>query len=255
MRALRLLLLVLLALTMACVPTRRGGNRGGSGGDDDDSAPDDDDTVGDDDDTVGDDDDTVGDDDDSVDPDTLEGNTWSLDLANANWVEPAGIGSLLTGFGTGMGVSVLTSSNLGGGDIDLRFGALTTVLDQDPCIETSDLGGDWSNPWAAAEGTLPISSLTLDPGSLELRFESGAITNGVIEGFADVRGVENLLGQDPDTMCELFVSFGVTCSGCPSDGHPYCFTVVAEQITGSPLGAFVLDSRSAGAIANDPNCE
>lgn len=254
MRALRLLLLLLLALTVACVPTRRGGNRGGSGDDDDDSASDDDDSVGDDDDSVGDDDDLVGDDDDSVDPDTLEGNTWSLDLLNATWVEPAGIGSILTGFGTAMGVSVLTSSDLGSGDIDLRFGALTTVLDQDPCIATSDLGGDWSNPWAAAEGTLPISSLTLDPGTLELRFEDGAIADGIILGSADVRGLESIVGQDPDSMCELFSSFGVSCEGCPSDGQPYCFFVHVEDITGSPLGAFVLDSRSAGAIASDPSC-
>ena len=45
----------------------------------------------------------------------------------------------------------------------------------------------------------------------------------------------------------------------PNDGKlAYAFTpqqyTLAEDITGSPLGAFVLDSRSAGAIANDPSC-
>ena len=246
MRALRLLLLILLALSVACVPTRRGGNRGGSD-DDDDSASDDDDSVGD-------DDDTVGDDDDSVDPDTLEGNTWSLDLVNATWIEPSGVGPLLTTFGTALGVSVLPGSNLGSGDIDLRFAGLTTVLDQDPCIESSDLGGDWDNPWAAAAGTVPLMSMTLEQGSLQLRFEEGTVTDGVIQGFADVRGLESIVGDDPSSMCELLASFGVSCEGCQSDGQPYCFFVHVEDITGSPLGAFVLDSRSAGAIASDPSC-
>ncbi|MCO4769798.1 MAG: hypothetical protein KDA24_07175 [Deltaproteobacteria bacterium] len=265
--SLRFLLLVLLSLAVGCAPLRRGSGRGGGSDDDDSASADDDDATGDDDDaTSDDDDDATSDDDDDDDDDDgapipneddILGVTFALNLENATWVEPAGVGPLLVGqLENDIGFSPLPSSNLGGNDIELRLGALELGGGQDPCIETSTSNGDWANPTAdVSGGVILLGGFPLDPASLVIVFGStSSIIDGSLSGTTDMRNLYADVGLgSPDELCDLLVSVGSTCAPC-SDGQSYCLDFEIEDLTGSIALELPLQARTEADVDSDPNC-
>ena len=261
MNSLRFLLLLLLAFGIACTPVRRGSN-GGGGGDDDDSAGDDDDdatgddddatggdddATGDDDDATGDDDDATGDDDDAAplsNPNDIIGNTYSLDLANATWVQPPGVGSLLSAFLEGtLAVSPLSTSSLGSGYVELRIGTWTDSGNQDECAITEDADGDWINPLAdVGPTTMQFGAFPLQDGVIAPVFGSAtSIIDGTFGGTIDARDIYLEAGMEsPQEVCDLFSqTLGVPCVPC-SDGQQLCIDLLVEDLTGSRVSTSAL---------------
>ena len=48
--------------------------------------------------------------------------------------------------------------------------------------------------------------------------------------------LEGVLGtNDPDQICALLASFGVSCGSCQSDGESYCMPVRMEDVAANEL--------------------
>ncbi len=224
-------LIVLLTLLVGCAPIRSRG--GGSRGDDDDSASDDDDATGDDDDATGDDDDATP----LSNPDGLLGATYSLDLVSATWIRPPGTGGLLASSLEGtLAVSPLASSELSGGTMELRLGTLLSSLEQDPCVPTSDVEADWTNPVLdTGTASFRMGPLLVDPAALQLTFGStSSIVDGALVGSVDMRALALALGfETPEELCDLLGgTLGAGCTPCP-DGAQLCLDVEVADVTGA----------------------
>jgi hypothetical protein len=195
-------------------------------------------------------------------PDTsaLVGKTFALDLADARIVEPAGIGSVLTSYLTQdilVGVSGVT-------DTEIQMLGAIGVEDADPptqdyCDPTIDFpAADFSDQPFFQIGpqttTLAVAGYSIEIGNLEITGTIAAdgsyFGGGTLSGTIDTRPLAPLLDDsgDPGAICDLAVNFGAACEACPSDGEPYCLTLVADQIV-----AMGVDGTLVPVIGND--CE
>jgi hypothetical protein len=202
-------------------------------------------------------------------PDTsaLVGLTYALDLADARIVEPAGIGSVLT--------SYLTQDILVGVDsvegTQIQMIGAVGVEDADPptqnyCDPSIDFPvADFSeNPFfqiGPRTTTLSVAGYNIEIGDLEITGSFSAdgtyISGATLSGTIDTRPLAPLLDDsgDPNAICSLAVNFGATCEACPSDGEPYCLTLVADQITAEGIdGSLVTvsDSDCEGCESGPP---
>jgi hypothetical protein len=175
-------------------------------------------------------------------PEALVGRVYSLDLANARWVEPEGVGDYISGMLT---TALLVSVEEVGAD--LRFmGAMSTegTEEQDVCLPTTDFpDADFAHDPYFQIGP---QDLTLALGGYEAfirDFElSGVFTadgdeiaRGQIVGQIDIRDIADALAgtlgtSDPDTICGYLVFLGAACETCDSDGSETCLDVHIDQI-------------------------
>lgn len=173
----------------------------------------------------------------------ITGNTYRVDLANARFVKPEGVASLLL---DALEDDILVGvESLSGSDLQM-IGALSEGLggEQNTCYPSIPFpAATFTDPGfvvGPADTTLNVGGISLEISQLTI---SGAFApdgsyfgGGVLGGELDARVLgpllEDLLGvSDPDEICGLLVTFGVTCEACSSDGQPYCAEVLADQIT------------------------
>lgn len=186
---------------------------------------------------------------------SVKGNTYVLDLANADWVQPAGLGPVLAlYFDTPilLGVENATASTvefIGAPGAAAAGGGLM----QDREASTWDFGDAsfLSAPYFEAsvaevvfafQGTsVPVSSFGLagtfaaDGGSL------GGVTLG---GLADTRQLGALLG-DPDNesaLCDYAETLGLSCDPC-EDGEVFCMVLSVENVTAQQVEGLELVRR------------
>jgi hypothetical protein len=191
---------------------------------------------------------------------TLKDKTFELLLGDARIVEPDGIGSVLS--------SYLTQAILVGVvsvDTDIQMmGAIgkedVSPAAQDYCDPTIPFpSADFSQQPFFQIGP---ETTTLAVAGYEITIEDLAISGtfaadgsyfggGELSGTIDTRPLAPLLDDSGDegAICELAVSFGAACENCPSDGQPFCLTLVADQIQADVVSGVVL----AEVIGND--CE
>ncbi len=196
----------------------------------------------------------------------LVGRTFSIDLSDAPWVEPPGVGAI---FGSQLeGIAVLMAAT---DDSDLDAGAQPGVhvivaagefvgggATQDPCATTSvitagadgevgtgdDAPATWTNP------TIEVGPLDFPEGTLEvqgiatgLQDVSAATTfhpeladarGGFFEGTIDTRPIAPELDPDggEDAVCQLlFKTVGVECVECGGDDPgEFCLVIRAEDV-------------------------
>jgi len=178
---------------------------------------------------------------------SVEGQTWAMDLADATFVEPSGLGGML---------SLLDSTVLLVHVIKERSTRLNMVMtlagadgQQDPCERIVDLpGAEWStNP----EFVIDESEMEIMVGGAPLILEgalfSGIVSedgdtwsDGVIVGLADTRDLPASLSEDLGMdVCEMVELVGGRCESCPGDGVNACFQLEIEDITAAPFsGSF-----------------
>ena len=179
-------------------------------------------------------------------PEGLEGRTFVVDLGAANFVEPAGVGSLIGQFLTQnilLGVVSATDTEL-----EMRGAiSLEGSTEQDYCnpsIEFPETADFSESPYfqIGPEDTT-LSAAGFDINIRRLRV-SGDIApdysyfgGGILEGEIDARDLSTILAEegiisedDPSAVCELIQPFGVVCSPCDSDGAAYCLNVYVNQI-------------------------
>lgn len=179
-----------------------------------------------------------------LEPSDLQGRTFSLALGDATWVEPAGIGGLLTLFldqPALLDVAVANPSVL-----QLRFalgeeenGEIVPAPGRDvvsfPVVSFAD------RPYFDAGGERVVLEFSGTEIPIhQFRFsgtfaaDGGGIGGGRVEGIADTRFAGGLVGDDrPGQLCDLAEGFGVQCEGCPDDDESYCLAVELVDVDGT----------------------
>jgi hypothetical protein len=179
------------------------------------------------------------------DSSSLVGMTYTIDLANARIVEPAGIGSVLTSQlqqNILVGVQSVDASSI------QMIGAIATdgTTTQNYCDPTIPFpAADFS---AAPYFTVGPQTTTLSVAGYNVEIQDLEITGtfaadgsyfggGTLSGTIDTRPLAPLLDDSGNegAICDLAVNFGAQCQACPSDGEPYCLTLVADQITATSV--------------------
>ena len=63
--------------------------------------------------------------------------------------------------------------------------------------------------------------------------DASYVDGAQLSGSVDTRPLAILVGDDEGegAVCELAASIGVQCETCPSDGEPFCLSLVARSIT------------------------
>jgi hypothetical protein len=182
----------------------------------------------------------------------LTGNTYALALGDARIVEPAGIGAVLSGYLTQdilVGVQTVSETNIQMvGAIGIE-GASPPAQDYcDPTIDFPDATFTEAPYFQIGpqDTALSVAGYTIEIGNLEITGtfapDGSYFGGGTLSGTIDTRPLAPLLDDSGDegAICSLAVSFGAACTACPSDGEPFCLTLVADQITAVQVEGTVL---------------
>jgi len=204
----------------------------------------------------------------ATDAASLSGKTYVLDLANGNFVEPAGVGPLLQ---TQLTVDILIGvTNASATEVEM-MGALgaegVSPPEQDTCQETIDFptAADFSaNPYFSVgpdTTTLSVQGMEIIVDDLEI---SGAfapdgsyIAGATMAGAVDTRPLVGLIdpeGSD-NTICDLVATFGVACEPCTDGSGDFCLNLLVTEMSAEELTGTSLVTRSADDIAADASCE
>jgi hypothetical protein len=197
----------------------------------------------------------------------LVGRTFELNLADADFTSPAGIGGVLGGVlaANPLMFTFQDTSDLSTGLAHL-LGAVgvenSDPVEQDLCTPTltftygadgvegggDDNPADWDNPNLAMEGVdlqllITGSEVTVQGMSLTAVFHPDAdrFASGTFTGTIDARDIESLT----ETICEL-----TTCEACDVDGEPFCLGLAAENVSGVMFD-FPIVRRSCSEIIDD----
>lgn len=184
-------------------------------------------------------------------PASLVDRTYDIDLRNATWIRPDGVGPLLSLYFDApvlLGVRAARPDAL---QLVLTIGSNTTTgPDQDPSeplLPFPPVPFD-AQPFFAADIAsvpLPISgvSIPIAPFRFSGTFspDATAIAGGTLQGRADTRNAGALLSSSqPDAICRLGEGLGVTCIPC-ADGEPYCLDVEIRAIHGTQVLGLTLN--------------
>ncbi len=188
-------------------------------------------------------------------PSSLVGNTYVLDLAGADWVQPPGLGPLLQLYFTtpvllGVETADTTSIDFLGapGAIDPFEGIL-----QDMTQQTWDFEGTGFADEPYFRTDVPEVNFKfdgLDIPVFEFRVEGtfeadgSSFGGGALIGNADTRNLGVQLGEpdNPAAMCGYAESLGILCKSCP-DGEPYCLDLKVVGVDGSLVPDLTLRRR------------
>jgi hypothetical protein len=163
-----------------------------------------------------------------------DGVTWSVDLAGGNWVEPAGVGSFISGAIEDQ--PLLTITGVSGSEISM---AVSVAADGE-CVDfpTADFSDNPSFDIGPVDVEFSVSGYFIPVSELEMSgtFSSdcSTIEDLRLAGALDVRDMgdifEGLVGtSDPGTICSYLSFLGASCGAC-SDGEDYCLGVEVQEI-------------------------
>lgn len=200
----------------------------------------------------------------------LNGKAYTIDLASARFIEPAGIGSL---------IGDLLEQNILVGVVDASDTSLSMIgaisvagtTEQDTCTPSIDFPeADFSgNPFFSVgpeDTTIAVAGYSATIRGLEI---SGAFApdlsyfgGGKLAGTIDSRDlltIPDLLeltgcdGTVDSCLCDFISGTGLaTCSAC-SDGTDLCLTLLADQIVAEEIsGSLVV--RTEAEVDADPEC-
>ncbi|MCB9668818.1 MAG: hypothetical protein H6736_06155 [Alphaproteobacteria bacterium] len=187
-------------------------------------------------------------------PAGLVDGTWDLDMRNATWREPNGVGPLLSLYFDApvlLGVRAADASSL---QVALTIGLTTTdgASVQDPLEPVIPFP---PTPFTGApyfEASVGRVSLNIGGAPVPVNAfafsgtfsaDGQRIGGGTLVGLADTRYAGVLLSSDrAEAVCELGEGLGVTCADCP-DGEPYCLTIDVVDIEGTRVPGLVLQER------------
>ena len=178
------------------------------------------------------------------------GETYILDLANARFLEPAGVADLLLGqLEDDIMVGV---ESVGEGSIQM-IGAIGTGGTQDYCNPSIPFPeADYEDPYfviGPEDATISVAGVSVQISNLmvsgDIASDCSYVGGAVLAGELDARVLAPLVGEllgsgdDPDEVCALLVNFGVACGSCSSDGANYCIDILADQINGQGGGSTI----------------
>jgi hypothetical protein len=204
-------------------------------------------------------------------PESLEGMTYAVDLAAANFVKPEGVGALL---GSLLTQSILIGVTEANDNTISMVGALSKEnpsTDQDMCEPSIEF------PVAADFTAAPYFSIEADELSLavsdfnvgikdftlsgEFASDGSYMGRGVLAGLIDSRDLVDALigggllgeGSTAADVCELLASFTVECEPC-SDGEVSCLSIEVDEIEADETGTSVVEQDECDPTACEEGC-
>lgn len=192
----------------------------------------------------------------------ISGFVYELDLESGEWVQPVGVGALIS---THLGaVEVLVSPTTVTTTEITMIGALGDGTGaQDMCTPSFDFGqaAAWNDPYfelASEQLTLDVAGTVVDIEDLVL---SGAfapdgtrIQGTSLQGYIDTRQLNGLL-ESGDDLCSLVAIVGAECEPCTDGSGTFCLSVHVDNIRAEQVpGASPLEVVVQGDIDADPTC-
>ncbi len=198
----------------------------------------------------------------AADESNIVDSTYALDLGSGRFVTPAGVGPLIQQQLEDPILIGVTAIN--GSDLEM-MGALGLADEtQDMCSPSIDfpVAADFSeNPFFI----IGPDSIVLDIEGIEILIEdlmiSGAfapdgsfIAGATLAGKIDTRPLAGLVGAtgDDNALCDLVVTFGVSCETCP-DGTNFCLSVFVDNMEAQGVAGTLVPVDQAAIDAN-PAC-
>lgn len=178
------------------------------------------------------------------------GTAYALDVLDARVVEPGGIGAVFAIYTGDLLLEVGAADGAGialtGAPVDSDASAPA----QDLCMPSADFAlGDFSaSPWfesGVAHLSLGLAGfhIELEEARVSGTFASDArsIGGATLSGWMDTRPLAPLIDSENEAaICEMALSFGDTCTSCPSDGEPFCLYYQLDQIDGAAVPGLAL---------------
>jgi hypothetical protein len=200
------------------------------------------------------------------DSSALVGNVYALPLTEGRFVEPPGVGEILSGLLT---VGVLIEVTSADASSITMMGAVAAESDpnaQDLCTETIDFptAADFSeNPYFQVgpdDTVISVAgiSIAIDDLAISGAFSpSGdAIEGAALSGSIDTRPLVPLVaeGQGDDGVCNLVATFGIPCIECADGSGAYCLALKVDSMSADQVPGGDVVQRTADDVANDPTC-
>lgn len=190
------------------------------------------------------------------------GDTFALDIAAGEWVEPAGVGALLASQ-IGDTQILMSPSAIAGSSIEAIV-AIGSANAQDLCSPTIDLPpASWQDPtFSLSTPLLPLSvsgfTILIEDVELSGSFapDGSRIEGGLLSGLVDTRPLGEVfgLGTGYDAVCDLVSAFGVSCITCSDGSGDYCLSLLVDNVSAPLLPATTLVERTEDDILADPSC-
>lgn len=196
--------------------------------------------------------------------DELVGKSFALDLGNARFVKPEGVGALLGQYLTTdilIGVESLDGTDL------YMMGAIGLEGAEPPAQDTCSPSiafpnaATYEDPYFSvgpADTAITVEDITVNLQSLFISGsftpQADAIVGSVLQGAADTRDFQDLIEEGD--ICELAGAIGVSCEPC-NDGEVKCLSLVVDSISAPTVpGALeaIDDPCTRPECSDDPDC-
>lgn len=195
----------------------------------------------------------------------LVGNAYRLDPAQGNFAIPQGVGALLqpqlsgTDMLVGVTLATATEINLIGAMVHPQTGQ------QDVCTPTTsfpDPGDFTTDPLFSIQDASAVFQVegvdvTVESGLFSGRFngDDTKIVDVVMGGVMDTRPLVPLVGGlDPGTVCDLMITFGVSCVACPDGSGNFCTQLLIDQLEAELAPGITIVEVTAADVAANPAC-
>lgn len=204
---------------------------------------------------------------------SLQDNAYALNLADANFIEPEGVGGLIGQFLEFDLLVGIAEVDVAGETITM-VGALGVEGEsgvQEPCVETipfppADIS---ENPYfevGPQQFSVNVSGteVTIEDLFLAGSFApDGSYIDGVVlSGVVDTRPFADLVSDDEDAeddaVCNLAESLGIECVACPDGTGDFCISLLADRISAEAISTpveIIDDICDKPECADDPVCE
>jgi Bacterial Ig-like domain len=189
------------------------------------------------------------------------GRVYNLNLTEGNWVQPAGLGSVIASF-IGDYEILVSPLNIDGTTIDMLAG-VATGGEQNQCDPTIPfLDADYTDPYfilSAPALPLVVADVEVNISNLELSgafAPDGSRLQGVVmKGKIDSRplAIAFDFGNTDNAGCTALAAFGVQCEECDNGDGPYCITVNIEDLEAVEIDTTLVEIDQAAIDAN-PSC-
>lgn len=193
----------------------------------------------------------------------VTGHVFALDVANGEWVEPAGVGDLLA---TQLGdTQIFVAPTATDATSITMTGAIGSANTQDLCSPTIPFPpADWADPYFSLQSPLlplVVAGLVIEIEDLDLSGafapDASRIQGASLQGSIDTRplGVAFDLGTTENAVCDLVYTFGVSCEACADGSGNFCLSVWVDSIEAADVPGLTLVDRTEADIAADPACQ
>ena len=194
------------------------------------------------------------------------GDTFTIELDGARFLEPAGVAELLL---DQLDDDILLGIESIDGSTLQTIGAVGSGGVQDYCNPSIPFpAAEFEDPYfqiGPQDVAIAVAGLEVEIANLsvsgDFTSDCSSVEGAVLAGQLDARILAPLVGEllgsgdSPDEVCALLINFGVECGAC-NDGENYCVDVLVDQISAGGGGTTIecIDEENCHENCADSTC-